>query len=152
MTRHAAGCLECRIVKGGERPHDLAPFARGRFVVHPRGDDAGVPGWMIVAPMRHVEQWDDLTARELSEIGPLIADVTAALRAETAAEKVYVSVFAEMLAHLHVHVIARTADVPPDARGPRVFLSRGAPPAEAARIGAGVLGRLAPRRRPTRGR
>lgn len=150
MSRNATGCLECAIVKGGERPHGLSALARGRFLVHPRGDAAGVPGWMIVSPLRHVEQWDELTPRELEEVGPLIAKVAAALRAETGAEKVYVSVFAELLAHLHVHVIARTSDVPPDARGPLVFLSHGADPAESARIGARVLARLAPRRRASR--
>lgn len=139
------GCPECAIVKGGVLPRGKAALRLGRFVVHPRAEEAAVPGWMILAPARHVEQWDDLSAEELAEIGTLIKNVAAALRQETEAEKVYVNVFAEVLAHLHVHVIARTADVPPEVRGPKIFLSTGADPEAADAIGERVLARLQPR-------
>lgn len=141
------GCAECAIVKGGILPRGRAVVRRGGFVVHPRGEDAAVPGWMIVAPVRHVEQWDDLSSRELGEIGVLIGKVAAALRRETDAEKIYVNVFAEVLAHLHVHVVARTADVPAERRGPRIFQSAGADPDEADAIADRVLARLKPARR-----
>lgn len=122
------GCPECAIVKGGTLPRGKPAITRGTFIVHPRVEDAAVPGWMIIAPVRHVEQWDDLSPQEQGDLGTLIGQVTEALRAETAAEKVYVNVFAEVLAHLHVHVIARTADVPAEMRGPRIFLSPGSGP------------------------
>lgn len=136
------GCPECAIVKGGILPRGNPALTRGVFVVHPRAEDAAVPGWMIVAPVRHVEQWDGLSPREQADLGTLIGQVSEALRAETDAEKVYVSVFAEVLAHLHVHVIARTADVPAEIRGPRIFLSAGADPKAADEVTARVLKRL----------
>lgn len=131
-------------MKGVVLPRGQAVVRRGRFVVHPRArsDEGAVPGWMVIAPARHVEQWDGLTAREARELGELIRTVAAALRRETGAVKVYVSVFAEVLAHLHVHVIARTAGVPRDRRGARIFLSAGADPAAADTLAKRVLARL----------
>lgn len=139
------GCAECTIVRGGILPRGRAVVRRGCFVVHPRDENAAVPGWMIIAPVRHVEQWDDLSPDELAEIGTLIKTVASALRQETEAEKIYVNVFAEVLAHLHVHVIARTADVPAEMRGPRIFQTAGADPKAADAIAERVLTRLRPR-------
>lgn len=85
-----------------------------------------MPGWFVVAPARHVEQIDALTPGELEQLGPLIAETSAALRAETPCARVYVCVFAEQLPHLHVHVIARPPDLPEDERGPGVFQAQGA--------------------------
>jgi diadenosine tetraphosphate (Ap4A) HIT family hydrolase len=116
----------------------------GAFVVHPRLETPPVPGWMVVAPVRHVEQWDALDAAELRELGPLLARVSAALRAATPTAKVYVSVFAEVLPHFHVHVIARPPDLPADQRGARLFLAEGnAVDAERLALTRRVYARLA---------
>jgi diadenosine tetraphosphate (Ap4A) HIT family hydrolase len=98
---------------------------RGPFVVHAIPEGGPVPGWLVVAPARHVEQIDALRADELASLGPLLAQVAAALRAETSCEKVYVSIFAEVLPHLHVHVIARPPGLPAAEIGPRLFLADG---------------------------
>lgn len=115
-------CPECRVVSGTATARGVPALRLGPFVVHPRLEAPPVPGWMVVAPARHVEQWDDLDPGELAELGPLVARVAAALRTETATAKVYVSVFAEVLPHLHLHVVARPPDLAPERRGPRVFL------------------------------
>lgn len=115
-------CPECRLVAGAATARGVSALRLGLFVVHPKLETPPVPGWMIVAPARHVEQWDELHARELAELGPLVARVAAALRAETATAKVYVSVFAEVLPHLHVHVVAGPPDLAPEKCFPRVFL------------------------------
>jgi diadenosine tetraphosphate (Ap4A) HIT family hydrolase len=115
---------------------------RGPFVVHAIPEGGPVPGWLVVAPARHVEQIDALRAEELSLLGPLLARVAAALRAETSCEKVYVSIFAEVLPHLHVHVIARPPGWAAAEAGPRLFLAGGrAEGAEA--LTRRVLARLA---------
>jgi diadenosine tetraphosphate (Ap4A) HIT family hydrolase len=98
---------------------------------------------MVVAPLRHVEAVDALTAEEQAALMPLVAEVAAALRLETPTEKVYVAVFSEVLSHVHVHVIARPPDLPAADRGPHVFDL--APPVEARRaedVGRRVLARL----------
>jgi diadenosine tetraphosphate (Ap4A) HIT family hydrolase/TM2 domain-containing membrane protein YozV len=142
----AASCIECRIAAGQEKPSGLAPLRRGPFLVHPRPEASPLPGWFIVAPARHVEQIDALDAEAVGMLGPLVAEVAAALRAETPCEKVYVSVFAEVVPHLHVHVIARPPGLAPESRGPRIFLAAAtADPAEIASLARRVMARLARR-------
>ncbi len=123
----------------------------GRFAVHPKLEPPPVPGWLVVAPRRHVEQWDELDARELAELGPLVSRVATALRACTPTAKVYVSVFAEMLPHFHVHVVARPPELAAEERGARLFLSEGrVRDAEGAELFRRVSARLgaAPNRSP----
>jgi diadenosine tetraphosphate (Ap4A) HIT family hydrolase len=138
--------------------HGLPVLRLGPFVLHPRLESPPVPGWLVIAPLRHVEQWDALDPAELRELGPLVARVSSALRAETPTAKVYVSVFAEVLPHVHVHVVARPPDLPAEERGPRLFLSAGrVPEAEVqalarrvyARLGSGDAGRGRPSKSPS---
>ena len=65
---------------------------------------------------------DALDSLEQSELQPLIARVAAGLRAATPTARVYVCTWNEMLSHLHIHVIARPPDFPPERRGARLFL------------------------------
>jgi len=140
MSEPPRDCSECRIVGGAPAPGGI--LRRGPFVIHARPEGGPVPGWLVVAPARHVEQIDALRGEELSGLGPLLAQVAAALRAETPCEKVYVSIFAEVLPHLHVHVIARPPGWPAAEAGPRLFLAGGrAEGAEA--LTRRVLARLA---------
>jgi diadenosine tetraphosphate (Ap4A) HIT family hydrolase/TM2 domain-containing membrane protein YozV len=140
----AAACVQCRIAAGLEKPFGVSPLRRGPFLVHPRPAASPVPGWLVVAPARHVEQIDALDPEAAALLGPLLSEVAAALRAETPCEKVYVSVFAEVVPHLHVHVIARPPGLAPEARGPRLFLAQGtADPDGVAALFRRVAGRLA---------
>jgi diadenosine tetraphosphate (Ap4A) HIT family hydrolase len=144
-------CPECVLVRAGATPLGAPVLRRGPFVVHAAPETFPVPGWLFVAPARHVEQVDALDAVERAALGPLVAEVAAALRAETPCEKVYVSVFAEVLHHCHVHVVARPPDLPANERGPRLFASeRRADPAEALAIARRVHDRLAAPRPPGR--
>jgi diadenosine tetraphosphate (Ap4A) HIT family hydrolase len=116
----AEPCLECDFL--GRRADDPAVWRTGHFAVHGKIEIPVVPGWMIVAPHRHVEQLDALPAEAVAELGPLLARVAAALRAATPTARIYVCTWNEMLSHLHVHVIARPPDFPPERRGARLFL------------------------------
>ena len=137
-------CPECVLVRAGTTPLGAPLLRRGPFVVHAAPETFPVPGWLFVAPARHVEQVDALDAAERAALGPLVAEVAAALRAETPCEKVYVSVFAEVLHHCHVHVVARPPGHPANERGPRLFASeRRADPAEALAVARRVHARLA---------
>ncbi len=90
-----------------------------------------LPGWMVVMSRRHVIALDELTPGEAAGLGPLLRDLTAALRAVTRCDKTYVALFAEAegFEHLHVHVIPRQADLSPEFRGPGIFGLMGGGPA-----------------------
>jgi len=138
-----AACPECQVGLGKATAQGCSPWRSGPFLVHPSLDPSPVAGWLVIAPARHVEGWDALDAAEQRELGPLVARVSGALRAETKAAKVYVSLFAEVLPHFHLHVVARPADLPVEERGARIFLAeRGVPEAEAQAVWRGVLSRL----------
>jgi len=109
---------------------DLLPRERvyaspGWRVAHAFG--TSLPGWMVVLPRRHVTALDELTPEEAIGLGPLLSELTGALRAVIPCEKTYVALFAEAegFQHLHFHVIPRQADL----RGPRVFGLLGGDPA-----------------------
>ena len=82
-----------------------------------------LPGWLVLAPLRHVEAFTDLSREALTELGGLVHDLSAALAEVTGCVKTYVMQFseAEGFSHLHVHLVPRMADQPADLRGPRVF-------------------------------
>ena len=113
-----SACLECAALKGEHGPLLLETE---RFAVHPIVGGGAVPGWLIVAPRRHVEQLDALTSDELAELMPLASRVGAALRASTPCEKLYLALFAEKVPHLHVHLIARPPSLAEELRGPKIF-------------------------------
>jgi diadenosine tetraphosphate (Ap4A) HIT family hydrolase len=143
-------CQACQISQGTLRPYGLEPVMMGPFVVHPRSDPGAVAAWLVVAPRRHVLQIDDLSPSELAELGPTLGKVAAALRRESGCEKIYVNVFAEVLHHLHVHVIARMADTPPHLRGPGIFATLDHPAQSEAivQVARGVLRELRQEEKP----
>ena len=125
-----ADCVTCA---AEERPV-LAP--RERVYLGPRWRVAHAfgtaqPGWLVVVPRRHVVALDELTVAEAADLGPLLRDVSSALRQVTGCEKTYVALFAEAegFSHVHFHVIPRHADLDPRLRGPRVFELMGGDPA-----------------------
>lgn len=117
-----AKCLTCA---NNNRP-DLEPRERIHVGPHWRVAHAfgtALPGWLVVVPCRHVTALDELTPAEAAELGPLLRDVTAAMRSVLGCAKTYVALFAEAegFAHVHFHVIPRAADLADDLQGPRVF-------------------------------
>src|SRR4029077_1800510 len=66
---------------------------------------------------------DELTPAEAADLGPLLSDLTSALRQVMHCDKTYVALFAEGegFAHIHFHVMPRHRDLAPEFRGPRVF-------------------------------
>ncbi len=135
------GCRECDAQKNGETP---LLHRSGGFVVHPVLGGGAVPGWLVVAPERHVTQVDALTDEEAAALGPLLKRVGAALREATGGEKLYVAAFGELLPHFHVHLIARPDGFPREERGGRIFASeKRADPAEIERVAERVRELLA---------
>jgi diadenosine tetraphosphate (Ap4A) HIT family hydrolase len=72
--------------------------------------DSGILGYLLIEPKRHVEDWDELTDEEFFEITSIIRKVTAFLRENYRAERVYTVAISELVRHLHIHVIPRSVD------------------------------------------
>ena len=63
-----------------------------------------VPGFAHLEPKRHIPYLTDLDGPEAGTLGAVLARVTAALREAAAADKTYVYVFGDHVAHLHVNL------------------------------------------------
>lgn len=121
-------CLSCR----QEAAADLPPRERVLHTQHWRvahAFDSGLPGWLVLLPTRHVVALDQLTEDEVVELGPILRELTAALRVVVGCQKTYVMLFAEAegFEHLHFHVVPKMPDQPETLRGPRIFGMLGQP-------------------------
>ena len=94
--------------------------------------DSALPGWLVVVPTRHVTALEDMTAEEVEPLGPLLRRCSLALRSTTGSLKSYLMFFAEGpgFAHLHIHVVPRSADLTAAQLGPGIFDFLGRPEPE----------------------
>ncbi len=116
------GCATCR------SESDLLPPVRERILVtdhwrvaHATG--TALPGWLVLVPRTHVRSVTELAAEAVAELGPLLHVVSAALQEVTGCVRTYLASFGEApgCSHLHVHVVPRLEDHPPQWLGPGVF-------------------------------
>jgi diadenosine tetraphosphate (Ap4A) HIT family hydrolase len=145
-------CGTCRANRGQLAAPGGAIYDDGLWRAEHAIEPIPMVGWLVLKPLRHVETFADLTAEEAARFGTIAHRLAQALTAELGAIKVYLSLYAEAehFAHVHVHLIPRRADMPPDRRGPRVFeylreaTAHGnqADVAEAARVAAAIRARL----------
>lgn len=118
-------CKTCQMTKkrddGAAPPWDAILRTPGWDLVH--SYNSALEGWLVLVTRRHITALAELTDDEAAELGPLIKRVSTALHHITGCEKTYLAQFAEHPdhQHVHVHLVARGADHPPDARGPNVF-------------------------------
>lgn len=129
---HAEGvrgnCLSCRQTAASGLPaRECVIRAKNWRVAH--AFDSNLAGWLVLVTTRHVTALDQLSADEAVELGPLLRDLSAALRAVVGCSKTYVMLFAEAegFSHLHFHVVPRMPDQPDDQRGPGIFTRLGQP-------------------------
>jgi diadenosine tetraphosphate (Ap4A) HIT family hydrolase len=71
-----------------------------------------VPGWIMFYPIRHSEGVWQFDAAEAAEYGPLLVEITSAIKRSTDAERVYVIHQGEVAPHFHNLLMARGPEVP----------------------------------------
>ena len=89
-----------------------------------------IPGFAHLEPKRHIPYVTDLDGPEAVTLGPVLARVTAVLKAAAGADLAYVYVFGDRVAHLHLNLAPhRDGDA---LRGGPGLLDPGAPAADLA--------------------
>ena len=120
-----ADCLTCEMVRA--RDDGRAPLwdsilrTEAWDLVH--SYNSALPGWLVLISRRHRAAIHELSDAEAAELGPLLRDVSAALREVTGCVKSYVMQFAEAAEHPHVHfhIVPRMPDQPAERRGPAII-------------------------------
>lgn len=118
----AATCLACpRLALAQPAPRERIVATDRWSVAH--AFNANLEGWLVVLPRRHVVAIDALEREEADELGAILHQVSAALRAVVGCQKTYVLQLAESggFHHVHFHVVPRRADLPDEYRGVRIF-------------------------------
>lgn len=116
------GCLTCRL-NSGDLPSPGGVIYQDVLWQLQHVDSLALVGWLVLKPLRHVEAFAELTAEEAATFGPLVRRITRVMTEVLQPVKVYLSLYAEApgFAHLHVHLIPRSDDVPLERRGPGIF-------------------------------
>lgn len=152
MDESQATCVACRATRGEIVAPGGALYDDGMWRLEHTFEPIPMVGWLVLKPLRHLESLADLTPDEAAALGPLLRRITEALDEVLAPAKVYAVLFAEAVAHLHIHLIPRAPDLPEEYRGPGVFQLLSAASrsgtnqgdlAEAQRVAREVKGRLA---------
>lgn len=119
-------CPVCDRISSPGNP--LAVYQNPRVALyHMSGID--LPGYLVLAPVRHVEHAGELDDPELSEFARVQARAVRVILGIPGVRKVYACSFGEVVPHLHIHLFPRTdamledpdgfTDGYPD--GPRIF-------------------------------
>lgn len=72
---------------------------------------------------RHVEALHELSGEEFAELGELQGRVARLLHRKMRCEKEYMACFAEAehFRHVHVHMVAKDKELPPELKGTAIF-------------------------------
>jgi diadenosine tetraphosphate (Ap4A) HIT family hydrolase len=127
-----SGTAECKTCDNNARLDSLPPRERIATDVHWRvahANGTGLPGWLVLVPLRHVTAIAQLTDTEAAVLGHWQVRLSRALHSVTGCAKTYIAQFAEAegYAHVHFHIIPRMRDQPAGQRGPGVFSRLGRP-------------------------
>jgi diadenosine tetraphosphate (Ap4A) HIT family hydrolase len=78
---------------------------------------------LVIVLKRHAEALHELSGAEIAELGELMEKASHVLHNVLGTQKEYFALFgeAEHFNHVHVHVIARSADLASELTGPAIF-------------------------------
>lgn len=114
----AADCLTCRklhgeiLPPGGVLYADEWVLASHAFI--PAEKSTVYLGWLVVELRRHVVGLGEMKAVEAQALGLALQRVSRALQQASGAERVYALVSGQAVEHLHVHLLPRYAETPPE--------------------------------------
>jgi len=107
------------------------------------------PGWVRFQTLRHGDDWSwGLTTDESARLGPMVRSLSAAIRAATGAERVYIVGFGDNAMHFHMLLMPCYPDTPRDWRGSNLLAHHReiANASEAARVAKAIRAELVAQR------
>lgn len=106
----------------GDRPVQPIAELEGIALTHiaPSDDGWAMKGRLIIEPIRHVENPEDLMPQEFSNMGILLQRAMNVLKAHLGAEHVYFFRINEQVKHFHFHVLPRYAGTPKEFWGLKI--------------------------------
>ncbi|MFL5732867.1 MAG: HIT family protein [Chloroflexia bacterium] len=116
-------CYSCLSISGERRISPGPTIYAGEHWLVEHAYPVGMRGWLVIVLRRHAEAVHELSGEEFSELAGLVEKSAKALREHQGCEKEYVACFseAEHFHHVHFHVIAKSAGLPPELAGPGIF-------------------------------
>jgi len=105
-------CLACDTLTGKIFPPGGVIYADDYWQVDHALPPIWILGLLIIKLQRHCEHLADLSPAEAAALGPLIQQVSQALREVTKAQKVHVASYGEGIQHVHFLVTPRTTEMP----------------------------------------
>lgn len=121
MNPTESTCLACRATRGEIIAPGGALYDDGLWRLEHTFEPIPMVGWLVLKPRRHVESLAELTPDEAEALGPLLRRIAQTMDATLAPARVYAALYAEAVAHLHIHLIPRAPDLPEEYRGPDIF-------------------------------
>lgn len=119
----SADCYSCAQEAEAERlpPREFIAADDHWRVAHAFG--AGLEGWLVLVPRRHITSISELNGAEARSLGIWQVRLSQALHHVVGCQKTYVAQFAEAagFAHVHFHLIPRSPGLAEELRGPRIF-------------------------------
>jgi histidine triad (HIT) family protein len=103
------------------------------YVGHLPGPPDAYLGHLFVEPLSHRPGLADLAADEAAAVGEAMRRTSVVLRA-AGCDHVYSFVYGDAVPHLHVHVLGRHPEAPPEYRGVKVDEWPDAPRGDARRV------------------
>lgn len=116
-------CLTCLSNAGVRRISPGPTIYEGHYWFLEHAYPTALKGWLVIVLKRHAEALHELTAEEFAELAAIQARATALLHTFLDCEKEYVMCLAESegFYHIHVHVIPKPRDLPPEFKATRIF-------------------------------
>ncbi|VBB07328.1 histidine triad (hit) protein [Lucifera butyrica] len=99
-------CLTCKIISTEINPPGGIIYQDRRVILH-HCLDINIPGYLILSPLRHTTQYQDLTGVELAVIHTTLQQAAAILQQLPGVEKIYICSLGEETTHFHFHVFPR---------------------------------------------
>ena len=116
-------CYTCLSLSGEHRISPGSTIYEGRYWLIEHAYPTRLMGWLVIVLKRHAAALHEMTREEFVELGELQALAVRLLHEALGSAKEYAVCFAEKehFQHIHVHVIARSHDLPDELKGTKIF-------------------------------